>query len=472
MKHSLAKDRWLFILFCILVFWAPIPLGSNRLWSSNLLQAGYGFIAALICIQLGRQQISLTTPLRKSLPMLGLFLAIPLWSALQLTPLPPDGNPVSKDITATLKSLQTGLWLALVFACCLQLVNSLDRLRTLALVIIASGIFEACYGVLTILGGKDFDILGIRSPYWAGGSATGTFINRNHLAGHLEMCLAIGTGLLIANLGDQQKNSNWRERARAFLRTMLGEKARQRLLLIAMVIALVMTHSRMGNTAFFASMGLCAGIGFLIFRHRSQSLVLLFGSMILIDVFIISAWFGLDKLANRIEQTAGGHEGRLDVNPDAWIWFKEHWLTGSGAGSFTSVFPSFRSPDVFGFYDHAHNDYLQLLGEYGIIGAAFFAAIALFALWTTLQAQRERRTPLLQGMAFGSMMGIISLLIHSSTDFNLHIPANAALFTILCAICFSARHLEGRGSKKVHRPMNAGKTTQPPGEETATAIQQ
>jgi O-antigen ligase len=299
-------------------------------------------------------------------------------------------------------------------------------------------------------------------------------MNRNHLAGHLEMCLAIGTGLLIANLGNNQQYNNWRERARAFLRTMLGEKARQRLLLIAMVIALVMTHSRMGNTAFFASMGICAGIGFLIFRRRSQSMILLFGSMILIDVFIISAWFGLDKLANRIEQTAGSHEGRLDVNPDAWVWFKEHWLTGSGAGSFTTVFPSFRSPDVVGFYDYAHNDYLQLLGEYGIIGAAFFAAIALFSLWTALQAQRERRTPLLQGMAFGSMMGIISLLIHSSTDFNLHIPANAALFTILCAISFSARYLESKSSKKVRRrgvdKRDAAES--PPREAAATAIQQ
>lgn len=443
MMQTRHKDTWLFILLCILVFWAPLPLGSNRVWAAGLLQAAYGVLAISLCLLLAQGKIGSSPALQNSRGALTLFFLIPFWIILQLLPLPFDGKPLSLDITASIRSLQNAFWLALLFGICLQLLNTSQRVRTLALVIVASGVFEACYAVLVTLGGKDFDVLGIRSVY-AGSSASGTFINRNHLAGYLEMCLSLGIGLMISNLGESATSLTWRERVRSLLLTLLGPKTRQRLLLIAMVIALVMTHSRMGNTAFFAAMGISAGIGYFFFKRRSRSMILLFGSMIVIDVFIISAWFGLDKLAERIEQTPGSRELRLSVNSESWIWFKEHWLAGSGPGSFASVFPTYRSPDVVGFFDYAHNDYLQLLGEYGILGASLFAAIALYSLWTSLQAQRERKKPLMQGMAFGSMMGIISLLIHSSTDFNLHIPANAALFTILCAITFIARHMDNQ----------------------------
>lgn len=85
------------------------------------------------------------------------------------------------------------------------------------------------------------------------GVATGTFINRNHLAGYLEMTLAIGIGLFIANLEDG-KASNWRANLRRWINTLLGPKARLRIFLALMVIGLIMTRSRMGNTAFFSSM--------------------------------------------------------------------------------------------------------------------------------------------------------------------------------------------------------------------------
>jgi putative inorganic carbon (hco3(-)) transporter len=447
------KDTWLFVSLCILVFWAPIPLGSNRGWSLGLLQSAYAFIALALSLLLAKGSLSATAALRGSAVTITLFLAIPLWALLQLIPLPPHLKTISLDIGASIYSIQHAVWLAIVFIICVQLINSTERLKTLGLVIVASGLFEACYAVLTILGGADFDILGIKASH--AGSATGTFMNRNHLAGHLQMCLAIGIGLLIANLGHGNQTMSWRERIRNLLHTLLGPKARQRLFLIVMVIALVMTHSRMGNTAFFASMGISAVIGYMIFKRRSRAVVILFGSMILIDALIISSWFGLERLANRIEQTVGSREGRLSVNAEAWLWFKEHWLAGSGAGSFTTVFPSYRSSDVIGFYDYAHNDYLQLLGEYGVLGASLFAAIALYTLWTSIKAQRTRHNPVLRGLAFGSMMGILSLLIHSSTDFNLHIPSNAALFTILCAIAFICLHMPSKTQRAKHRHESA-----------------
>ena len=77
-------------------------------------------------------------------------------------------------------------------------MNSAARLRLLLSVLVFSGTFQAVYGALMVLSGLE---LGFFVEKYAGlGVATGTFVNRNHLAGYLVMCLAAGTGLLMSQL--------------------------------------------------------------------------------------------------------------------------------------------------------------------------------------------------------------------------------------------------------------------------------
>lgn len=427
-------DKALFIGLCLLLFWAPLPLGSNRPWAMQLLQAWCALLAAGLCWHLARGNLTLSPVLRKSWPIITAFAGILLWTAVQLV--------VTDNTTSVVLSLQRTLTFSLFFLICLQLLSTPARLEACANIIVLSGVFQAIYAVLVTMGGSDFDLLGLKliSPFKD--ATTGTFVNRNHLAGYLEMSLATGIGLLMAGLESSGEAVSWRERSRRLLRALLGGKARIRLFLVVMVIALVMTGSRMGNAAFFASMGLCAVIGFLLYRKASRSLVVLFASMIVIDLLIISTWFGLDRLAQRIEQTHISEEVRLDVNANAWPWFMDHWFTGAGAGSFGSSFPAYRTADVGPFFDFAHNDYLQILGEYGVIGGAFFAIVVISTLVITIQAQRLRRNRTLRGMAFAAMMGITSLMIHASVDFNHYIPANALLFILLCAFAWTARHLD------------------------------
>lgn len=440
MDSALPADRRLFIAFCTLLVWAPIPLGSNRVWAMQLLQLWLALIAAGLCWQVANGRIGLSTSLRKSVYPLGLLAGIALWTLVQLLPAGIQGFSV--NTTSSVLALQKSLAYALTFFCAVQLVYSRDRLETTAQIIVLSGVIQAVYAVLVTLGGPDFDVLGLKIISPLKDSTTGTFVNRNHLAGYLEMCLAVGIGLLIASLKPSRNNTGWREHSRRFLRALLEGKARVRLFVVIMVIALVMTYSRMGNAAFFASMGISALAGIIVYRKASRSLITLFASMIVIDLFIVSTWFGLEKLATRIGQTHLGEEVRLDVNENALHWIRDNWLTGSGAGSFGSQFPAYRTADVGPFFDFAHNDYLQILGEYGVIGAALFALMALGSLWAALRAQRTRHDQLLRGMAFAAMMGIISLLIHASVDFNHYIPANAMLFTLLCAFAWITLHMD------------------------------
>jgi len=97
---------------------------------------------------------------------------------------------------------------------------------------------------------------------------------------------------------------------------------------------------------------------------------------------------------------------------------------------------------VIGFYDHAHNDYLQFTAELGLIGMTPLAILVALSLWKSVLTMFRRRDNLYKGVAFASTMGIISLLIHSTVDFNLQMPANAQLFVCILAFAWIASALK------------------------------
>lgn len=270
------------------------------------------------------------------------------------------------------------------------------------------------------------------------GVATGTFVNRNHLAGYLVLTLSLGIGMMIAKLNFSSEHT-WRARAKRLLATLLSNKASLRLILIVMVAGLVMTHSRMGNTAFFASLSITGVLALILHKSSIKSVLILITSLIIIDIFVVGTFFGVDKVAERLSNTSASAETRDEVNDYTLDAISDHLLTGSGAGTFYTDFPKYRDYEVGGiFYDEAHNDYFQFISEYGLpVGLLLIAAVALSAI-SAMQAMRSRKDPLLRGLAFSCVMAILAFAIHSTVDFNLQIPANALTFIVLMSCGYIA----------------------------------
>lgn len=82
------------------------------------------------------------------------------------------------------------------------------------------------------------------------------------------------------------------------------------------------------------------------------------------------------------------------------------------------------------------------MADVGVIGIGLLGLVVLLSFWAALKALYQRRDGLMRGMAFASIMGIIALLIHSTVDFNLQIPANAATFMVMLALGWIALNLE------------------------------
>jgi putative inorganic carbon (HCO3(-)) transporter len=451
-----SAEKGLFWLLLLLLIWVPIPLGSNRTWAWTVLELwAYGLAGAWLILWVLRKA-GVSEALAKSWPALALLGAWILYNALHIVPLPiglvaalsPESArmqgltdaagiarqsmTLSVDAHASKEALLKGLAYTCVFFLVVALCNSRSRVAMLARILVSAAVLHSIYAVILHLENAQGEFFG--TMFYHGDSASGTYPNRNHFAGYLEMTLAIGIGMLIAGLSDRTSDS-WKRFFSHLIDWILSPKMVLRLALCVLVIALTTTHSRMGNTAFFASLLVTGMLGIALSRHATRNTIILLVSLVAIDLFIVGSWFGVEKLARRMEQTTMTDvQVREEPAAHAIPLIKDYVGFGSGPGTFYVTFPRYRPATVVNFYDYAHNEYVQFASESGIIGLGLLGTLVVLTLGVALKAHLQRRDPLMRGMSFACVMGVISILIHSWVDFNLQIPANATYFMVLLAL--------------------------------------
>ena len=473
-RRAFPFEAFFFWAWTALLMWAPIPLGSNRPWAWSLLEVAACALGALwlCCYALGK--VGLTDPLRRAKWFFALLGGWLIYQVLFIIPMPREWIALLSPEAAAMHRLADGwsdpqswktlsvdpymstvswfksLLYATSFALTLLVIGNRRRARQFAYALVVFALILSVYGLMMHL--AEVPQVWFGTQILHASQASATYPNRNHFAGFLEMTLALGIGLLIAGLRDARPQT-WKQFLKHLLEWIFSPKMRLRLMLCVMVIALVATHSRMGNTAFFASMMIAGVIGIALSRHATRGTVVLLVSLIAIDLFIVGSWFGVEKLAHRIEQTSilqkGSEpteslESRAEPARYGVDLIKDYPLTGTGPGSWYIAFPRYRGGDLANFFDYAHNDYVQFLAESGAIGAGLLGAMVAWSLAVALSAQYRRRDPLMRGLSFASIMGIFAILIHSSVDFNLQIPANAMLFMVLLALAWISLYLDRR----------------------------
>ncbi len=421
----------LFVFLLVILAWAPLPLGSNMPWAWHLLEVLVFSLAGLWLVSFYRGHAKLTPSCMMAWPMLTALLLVQLWVLVQIL------AQWSASPYDSMAAFYKGTAFSLLFALTLLLVDTRERLKTLALMMIACGTFQAFYGGVMTLSGLEYSFF-VEKVY-ARGLATGTFTTRAHLAGFLVMCLSVGIGYMMSTL-HRGRSGSWRERSRRLISTLLSSKFLVRLALAIMVVGLVLTRSRMGNSAFFIALTVCGFLGLFLQRKATRNTVILLVSLLAIDAVIVGNWFGIDKVVERLENTTAQAAVRDEVARDTLTMWQAHPMKGVGAGSFYAVFPNYQQADVNDYFIHAHNDYLEFISEYGLVGFGLLGFVVLSSLWQGVQAQRERNSGLMKGMGFACMMSITAMLIHATVDFNLQIPANAAWFMVILALGWIARY--------------------------------
>jgi len=266
-------------------------------------------------------------------------------------------------------------------------------------------------------------ILGLVQAYAAGGDvvARGTYVNRNHFAGFLEMCLPFAVVWPVWVL--RRSYSPRTTPARPALIACAGWA-------VAAVILLAIIHSlsRMGFFATLLSLlvlGLVAlGTGRRRFRHWWLPAGLLTVVVSLAFVFLPP-----DRLIFRIAKIASTDAITADTRLQIWQetirLIGAYPLVGCGVGGYESCMMRYQTTAHGYTVDFAHNDYLQVAAEQGIPGLLIWLALGALvtrSLWkvisrTTWREERYRSLACLGALA--------AISLHSLVDFNLHIPANA-----------------------------------------------
>ncbi len=275
---------------------------------------------------------------------------------------------------------------------------------------------------------------------WAleqGGSIYGPYVNHNHYAGLMEMLTPFPLVLAATHFTDGNRKI-----------AATGIAA-------LMAASIFLSGSRGGMAAFVAQMVV---LSVLLVRKRDKDWkqpLMLGAFLAMVIVFLV--WTGGNELTRRLvsihsearEEINGGV--RLTIDRDCLRMLVKRPLLGWGLGAFPIVYPEFRSFYTTFFVNQAHNDYLQLLVETGLAG---FSIAVWFLVLVFRQAAGKLKnwTETANGaLAVAALLGCVGILVHSFFDFNLQIPANAALFYVLCAIAAAAPIHESQRRRVVRR---------------------
>jgi putative inorganic carbon (hco3(-)) transporter len=319
-------------------------------------------------------------------------------------------------------------------------VVSQDRRRKQFFVgaLVALGTFEAFYGLAQYLSGwqqiftyvKKFDLE----------EATGTYINRNHYAGFLEMILPFSLVFVIYEYAKLRGDRG----SKVGLKSLIAKSAAQRLVLslaVSVVIcaALIFSRSRMGILAAASSvLVIFALIAISRFHGRMGSL--LAATFILLTV-CMAVWIGPGPIVSRFqtvsEEYSLGGQSRISMWRDALPLIKHHPWLGTGLGTFPIAYTSGQTAFLSQFVNHAHNDYVEVAADLGIPGALILFASIIFILIRAIRSFLSGERTFERIVALGCVGGIVAILLHSFADFNLYIPANAVLFSAILGLAVS-----------------------------------
>jgi O-antigen ligase len=379
----------------------------------------------------GARQVGLPALLLAVVPTWLFVQLLPLGALLDALPIPGlnqivlGNSQITIDPNSTKLALARQLSYGVLFFLILQGVGNPRRLEAAIKVILLSCV---AYGLLGLVALQTGDwIMGV--PKWAYlGSATGPFVNRNSFATFIAFGCVVAAAQFSRKLADRLEQHSG-DGPIAYGKSSILLDLTGLLFLFAVIFA---SQSRMGLAA--ASIGVITVFVATAAQSKQAVPLATVGIFCLIILGLIAfALFG-GGIFERFQTVEGSAEVRLDLYKQVLQLIQLRWWTGFGGGTFELAFPLVHAlpVNVDVNWDKAHNTYLTLWSELGVIaGTAPMLAIALMFWRTALHSKESSKDWRSRSITLGA---ISVAAVHSLTDFSLEIEANAFLFVALLAI--------------------------------------
>jgi O-antigen ligase len=451
---------WVLVATAVL---APWPYGAVQP-RARLALSVVCLLAASIALLIGFVQGELARPRLGLWPLLG-FVGLGL---VQLAPLPrpllglvapgssavwypasgaaaavlgPGPRPVSLDPDTTLRAtaLVAGLGL-LAWIAAPALTRAATASRAVALV--TAGGF--CLSAYAIYARARFGVLLYGEVAVPTVRPFGSFVSKNHFAGYVELAALLAAGLALGLVRrERESGRDWTTGSGA------GGVIAAMVAALAMALAVIASLSRGGAISLAA--GSLALLALLLSRSpRARSRARVTGAVGLATALGVLLVVLAPPEAQERMRSLKGASLRLDTWRDTLRMAAASPVVGQGLGAFHDAYPRFKRDHGLLRVEHSENDYLETLAESGILGLGLAAAGGVLLLG---RREPAPASPLVRGIGLGAVAGLVALAVHSTVDFNLRIPSNAALAAVLAAAAAAAA---GPGPRPLSRAASLG----------------
>ncbi len=460
-------SRLSFPLFLLTLIFAPLAFGSVETWSIGIVEI-LVFSSLFFCFFKDKNRKGFLR-----IPGIIPLLLLPFYIFLQLVPLPAeivgvlapkvyeayapilDLQEVKSWIPLTVNQKSTFLEFIRIscyagfYILTVQLLSQKQKLTKTVRVVAFLTIAIAFFAILQKFTSPDV-IYWLR-PAPEGSSPGGPWVYRNHYAGFMELVFPLVLALFFYYRPTFDENQAFRIRMAAYFSTpgsnlyfILGFG-------VVLILSSVFINLYRGGT-------IAINLGLLLFltilarkKRNSVKLPLLLTVGI---VFLAVSWMGWDPILARFNATVTEigniEDNRLQIWQNCAPIIRDFLFTGSGFETFINVFPGYSTISSNLLFDHAHNDYIELLTDGGLVGFVLVAWFVLAVLRNGFKMLGRRRDTYSILLLIAGITAIFSILFHSLTDFNMHNGANGLYFYFICGIVVSAGntrlHFRNRGT--------------------------
>jgi tetratricopeptide (TPR) repeat protein len=457
--------EWL--LISLLAF-MPLVFGAVEAWSEEVVIALVAAITVCFLLKLIFEEYTHIVWSWVYIPV-ALFIIV---AVFQIIPLPtPLVNAVSPNTAAMKKELLGDLPNSEVLLKSMTLSFYPNATKhDLRLVLAVAAVFFVVVNVyrqpvqikrllaaIAVIGGSIAliafaqDILGNGRIYWRiptgyDQAFSGTFVNHSHYGQYMN--LSIGAALSLIFVKIYEAFSRKKVNASAVFEYLSSASAKSLWLLLGMIIlgaaTIFVSLTRGGMVSMLVATGFVTIV--LSSRHSIKGRGWIM-ALIALGAFICVLYIGFDAVYDRLASLRDLHQaqsGRWQILKDISLAWTKFPFFGTGLGSHEVVYPMFDRSTTASLAAYAENEYAQAAEETGLIGLASLVIFGIFVCIYYIGNIRNSLIPV-RSAAYGLGFGLLAILIHSLSDFGQHLPANAFLSAIFCALLLALTRI-GVGS--------------------------
>jgi O-antigen ligase len=418
--------QWVLVFgLCSILIFAILAFGAVEEWSMFVFEAG---AAVLFLVWAGKQFVSRHLKLSRNPlypPALIFFVLILVQVAVRTSAY----GYVTKY--GMLQYFSYGIVLLIAAECALEE----DDRKKFAFALIIFGALYSFFALAQALT-SDGKFFWVYTPRFHG-AIYGSYVNHDHYAGLMEMLVPFP---LVVSMGHLQRG---------------GKRAMFAFSAILMASTIFLSSSRGGMIAFVVEIVVFAALT-LVQRRNYRVALSLIAVCVLVLAFLV--FLGKGQVLGRLGDLGPGI--RLNITKDCLRMFFHRPMLGWGLGTFPTVYPTYRTFYTNLFVNEAHNDYAQLLVETGLLGFGLMLWFLVRLYQHGLPTSRRWELRWDGAVSLAALLGCTGILFHSFVDFNLQIPANAALFYVLC----------GLAASPLTKSSRAGRSRSPGDEESGRRI--